>query len=96
MSKDSIDNTDHIDKTVSQELGEHAPKSVKKQDFQYFDILGQFNLGFIISHHHQTLYMVDQHAADQKYQFQRNLEKSKRPECINCFEEKEITPIQRD
>lgn len=40
--------------------------------------------------------MVDQHAADEKTQYENNLQKSRKLECINCFEEKEITPIQRD
>jgi DNA mismatch repair ATPase MutL len=40
--------------------------------------------------------MVDQHAADEKYQFEKNLAKSKQPDCINCFEQKDITTIEAD
>lgn len=85
-----------MDPSISKELGELAPKSLKKHEFREFNILGQFNLGFIIAQHKDTFYMVDQHAADEKYQFESNLAKSKEPECINCFEEREITPIESD
>ena len=35
------------------------------------DIVGQFNLGFIIAAVDGALWMVDQHAADEKYNFER-------------------------
>ena len=30
-------------------------------------IIGQFNLGFIIAEYHNDLYILDQHACDEKY-----------------------------
>lgn len=33
------------------------------------EIIGQFNLGFIITKLNVTLFIVDQHATDEKYNF---------------------------
>ena len=35
------------------------------------EIVGQFNLGFIIAAVDGSLWIVDQHAADEKYNFER-------------------------
>lgn len=35
------------------------------------EIIGQFNLGFIIAAVDGALWIVDQHAADEKYNFER-------------------------
>ena len=35
------------------------------------EVLGQFNLGFIIARLGQDLFIVDQHASDEKYNFER-------------------------
>ncbi|XP_021637077.2 DNA mismatch repair protein PMS1 isoform X1 [Hevea brasiliensis] len=43
----------------------------KKQDFGRMKVIGQFNLGFIIGKLDQDLFIVDQHAADEKYNFER-------------------------
>ncbi|KAH7907597.1 MutL C terminal dimerization domain-containing protein [Hygrophoropsis aurantiaca] len=51
---------------------------IDKDDFRTMDILGQFNLGFIITRRRKTdssgplddLFIVDQHAADEKYNFE--------------------------
>ncbi|KYG41522.1 hypothetical protein M433DRAFT_75659 [Acidomyces richmondensis BFW] len=52
--------------------------TVSKSDFECMSIIGQFNLGFIIavrpalSHQHDDeLFIIDQHAADEKYNFER-------------------------
>jgi DNA mismatch repair protein PMS2 len=49
------------------ELSRH----ISKPDFLDMHILGQFNLGFIIVRHRDDLFIVDQHATDEKYQFER-------------------------
>uniref|UniRef100_A0A1D1YJX7 Mismatch repair endonuclease PMS2 n=1 Tax=Anthurium amnicola TaxID=1678845 RepID=A0A1D1YJX7_9ARAE len=46
-------------------------KYFKKQDFRKMKVIGQFNLGFIIGKLDQDLFIVDQHAADEKYNFER-------------------------
>ncbi|CAN4093078.1 unnamed protein product [Withania somnifera] len=43
----------------------------KKEDFTRMKVIGQFNLGFIIGRLDQDLFIVDQHAADEKYNFER-------------------------
>lgn len=46
-------------------------KLFKKEDFTRMKVIGQFNLGFIIGRLDQDLFIVDQHAADEKYNFER-------------------------
>nr|XP_016464724.1 PREDICTED: DNA mismatch repair protein PMS1-like isoform X2 [Nicotiana tabacum] len=43
----------------------------KKEDFTKMKVIGQFNLGFIIGRLDEDLFIVDQHAADEKYNFER-------------------------
>ncbi|XP_068662759.1 DNA mismatch repair protein PMS1 isoform X2 [Aristolochia californica] len=43
----------------------------KKEDFGRMKVIGQFNLGFIIGKLDKDLFIVDQHAADEKYNFER-------------------------
>ncbi|KAL6505020.1 hypothetical protein OROGR_024837 [Orobanche gracilis] len=43
----------------------------KKEDFKQMKVIGQFNLGFIIGKLNQDLFIVDQHAADEKYNYER-------------------------
>lgn len=55
---------------------------IRKQDFLQMSVLGQFNRGFIICRHLDDLYIVDQHASDEKYNFeqlQRNAQISSQP-----------------
>lgn len=53
---------------------EYLSLSVKKRDFQDMSIVGQFNLGFIIVtrkvEDKYDLFIVDQHASDEKYNFE--------------------------
>ncbi|XP_006647441.1 DNA mismatch repair protein PMS1 isoform X2 [Oryza brachyantha] len=46
-----------------------------KDDFGEMEVVGQFNLGFIIGKLDHDLFIVDQHAADEKYNFE-NLSQS--------------------
>ncbi|CAA3009783.1 DNA mismatch repair PMS1 [Olea europaea subsp. europaea] len=43
----------------------------RKEDFAQMKVIGQFNLGFIIGKLDQNLFIVDQHAADEKYNYER-------------------------
>ncbi|KAK8509841.1 hypothetical protein V6N13_093685 [Hibiscus sabdariffa] len=45
-------------------------KLFKKEDFRQMKVIGQFNLGFIIGKLDEDLFIVDQHAADEKYNFE--------------------------
>ena len=44
---------------------------LKKDDFVDMRIIGQFNLGFIIAELNGDLYLLDQHACDEKYRFEK-------------------------
>lgn len=50
-------------------------KEISKECFAKMEILGQFNLGFIITKLDTDLFIVDQHATDEKYNFE-TLQKS--------------------
>lgn len=41
-----------------------------KDMFKYMEIIGQFNLGFIITKLKSDLFIIDQHATDEKYNFE--------------------------
>ena len=43
---------------------------ISKSDFARMKILGQFNLGFIIARLDSDLFILDQHACDEKYRFE--------------------------
>ncbi|XP_017078226.1 mismatch repair endonuclease PMS2 [Drosophila eugracilis] len=45
-------------------------REIGKDDFARMDIIGQFNLGFIIVKLEDDLFIVDQHATDEKYNFE--------------------------
>jgi len=38
--------------------------------FKEMEIIGQFNLGFIITKLNSDIFMIDQHATDEKYNFE--------------------------
>ena len=43
----------------------------EKSQFKELQILGQFNLGFILARLGKDLFIIDQHASDEKYNFER-------------------------
>uniref|UniRef100_A0A8C5WT07 PMS1 homolog 2, mismatch repair system component n=1 Tax=Laticauda laticaudata TaxID=8630 RepID=A0A8C5WT07_LATLA len=45
-------------------------KEIRKEMFAKMDIIGQFNLGFIIAKLKSDLFIIDQHATDEKYNFE--------------------------
>ncbi|KAE8579390.1 hypothetical protein XENTR_v10024027 [Xenopus tropicalis] len=45
-------------------------KEISKEMFAKMEIIGQFNLGFIITKLDSDLFMIDQHATDEKYNFE--------------------------
>ncbi|KAJ7520122.1 hypothetical protein O6H91_20G067500 [Diphasiastrum complanatum] len=46
-------------------------RSFDKVDFKRMKVLGQFNLGFILAKLDQDVFILDQHASDEKYNFER-------------------------
>ncbi|NXJ67375.1 PMS2 endonuclease, partial [Rostratula benghalensis] len=45
-------------------------KEISKEMFAQMEIIGQFNLGFIIAKLNSDLFIIDQHATDEKYNFE--------------------------
>ncbi|XP_063790546.1 mismatch repair endonuclease PMS2 isoform X2 [Pseudophryne corroboree] len=45
-------------------------KEISKEMFAEMEIIGQFNLGFIITKLDSDLFIIDQHATDEKYNFE--------------------------
>ncbi|KAI3682756.1 hypothetical protein L1987_82977 [Smallanthus sonchifolius] len=72
-------------------------KLFKKEYFGRMKVIGQFNLGFIIGKLDQDLFVVDQHAADEKYNYERlsrstilNQQPLLRPISVELSPEEEI------
>jgi len=45
-------------------------KQIKKTEFAKMQVYGQFNLGFILTGLEKDLFIIDQHATDEKYNFE--------------------------
>ena len=62
--------------TTSEKAEERLSLTVSKDDFSKMQIIGQFNLGFILTTRErdegtEDLFIIDQHASDEKYNFER-------------------------
>jgi DNA mismatch repair protein PMS2 len=44
---------------------------INKTDFKLMSVIGQFNKGFIVSQLEQDLFIIDQHASDEKFNFEQ-------------------------
>ncbi|XP_054454764.1 mismatch repair endonuclease PMS2 isoform X2 [Anoplopoma fimbria] len=54
----------------NQSAEEELQKEISKDMFKEMEIIGQFNLGFIITKLNSDIFMIDQHATDEKYNFE--------------------------
>ncbi|XP_061823445.1 mismatch repair endonuclease PMS2 [Nerophis lumbriciformis] len=54
----------------NQSAEEELKKAISKDMFKDMEIVGQFNLGFIITKLNSDIFMIDQHATDEKYNFE--------------------------
>ncbi|KAM6951061.1 mismatch repair endonuclease PMS2, partial [Aplochiton taeniatus] len=54
----------------NQSAEDELKKEICKETFKDMEIIGQFNLGFIITKLNSDLFMIDQHATDEKYNFE--------------------------
>ncbi|KAL7857151.1 hypothetical protein SRHO_G00160500 [Serrasalmus rhombeus] len=54
----------------NQSAEDELKKEIRKDMFKEMEIIGQFNLGFIITKLKSDLFMIDQHATDEKYNFE--------------------------
>ncbi|XP_055946183.1 mismatch repair endonuclease PMS2-like isoform X1 [Argiope bruennichi] len=57
--------------TENQTAEEELKKEIRKEHFSQMTIIGQFNLGFIITRLGDDLFIIDQHATDEKYNFEQ-------------------------
>ncbi|XP_030631239.1 mismatch repair endonuclease PMS2 [Chanos chanos] len=54
----------------NQSAEDELKKEISKDMFKEMEIIGQFNLGFIITKLNSDLFIIDQHATDEKYNFE--------------------------
>uniref|UniRef100_A0A3B3D559 Mismatch repair endonuclease PMS2 n=1 Tax=Oryzias melastigma TaxID=30732 RepID=A0A3B3D559_ORYME len=54
----------------NQSAEEELRKEISKDMFREMKIIGQFNLGFIITKLNSDIFIIDQHATDEKYNFE--------------------------
>ncbi|KAG9333652.1 hypothetical protein JZ751_010721 [Albula glossodonta] len=54
----------------NQSAEDELKKEIRKDMFKEMEIIGQFNLGFIITKLNSDIFMIDQHASDEKYNFE--------------------------
>ena len=60
------------DNDDSNNTDEETTVNLCKEDFLHMSIIGQFNLGFILARcRNNNLWILDQHACDEKYNFER-------------------------
>nr|CDJ83098.1 ATP-binding region and DNA mismatch repair protein and MutL domain containing protein [Haemonchus contortus] len=52
-------------------------RTLKKSDFNQMSVIGQFNKGFIITRLRNHLFLIDQHASDEKFNFERFQKKAR-------------------
>ncbi|CAF4053342.1 unnamed protein product [Rotaria sp. Silwood2] len=69
----------HIEEDQNDEAEDELRRQIDKTDFERMHIIGQFNRGFILVtlvDHSSQLFIVDQHAADEIYNFHRLYEQT--------------------
>ncbi|XP_068439286.1 mismatch repair endonuclease PMS2 [Clinocottus analis] len=54
----------------NQSAEDELKKEISQEMFKEMKIIGQFNLGFIIAKLNGDIFMIDQHASDEKYNFE--------------------------
>lgn len=59
-----------IDPIKNKAAEEELRAEISKSDFSKMELIGQFNLGFIIAKLDDDLFIIDQHATDEKYNFE--------------------------
>ncbi|XP_028391938.1 mismatch repair endonuclease PMS2-like [Dendronephthya gigantea] len=74
----------------NQKAEEELQKHITKEMFSKMEIIGQFNQGFLITKLEEDLFIIDQHASDEKYNFEEQQKntvlKSQRLICPRSLE----------
>ncbi|CAL7941429.1 unnamed protein product [Xylocopa violacea] len=60
-----------IESSQASKAENELKKQLTKDSFLQMEIIGQFNLGFIIARLNEDLFIIDQHATDEKYRFEK-------------------------
>ncbi|XP_031844986.1 mismatch repair endonuclease PMS2 isoform X2 [Nomia melanderi] len=60
-----------MDSTQNSNAENELKRELTKESFHEMEIIGQFNLGFIIARLKEDLFIIDQHATDEKYRFEK-------------------------
>uniref|UniRef100_A0A8C4QGI1 Mismatch repair endonuclease PMS2 n=1 Tax=Eptatretus burgeri TaxID=7764 RepID=A0A8C4QGI1_EPTBU len=60
-----------IDPSENLSAEEELQKEIRKDSFSCMEVVGQFNRGFVVARLGQDLFIIDQHASDEKYNFER-------------------------
>ncbi|KAI5952884.1 PMS1 [Candida jiufengensis] len=68
---DEEEDNNSQDISVNKNLDDKEIYHISKSDFLEMKLIGQFNLGFILVNHGSNLFIIDQHASDEKYNFER-------------------------
>jgi DNA mismatch repair protein PMS2 len=77
---------------------EELKRVFKKEQFNAMEVIGQFNLGFIIAKLDDDLFIIDQHASDEKHTFE-NLQRTTKfhkQRLIRPVPLEELTPRDRE
>ncbi|GJQ11001.1 hypothetical protein GpartN1_g2792.t1 [Galdieria partita] len=61
---------DHNQETNARDAEIELRQVLHKNDFLSMQMIGQFNEGFIIAKWHEHLFIIDQHAADERYHYE--------------------------
>ena len=61
----------YVDEREEERASGELEQRFNKSDFRSMTIHGQFNHGFIMASIHKQLFIIDQHAADEKSTFER-------------------------
>ncbi|KAJ5720538.1 uncharacterized protein N7483_008472 [Penicillium malachiteum] len=91
------DDPDVDEKTAEERLS----LTVSKADFAQMRIIGQFNLGFILAvrpgDDHDELFIIDQHASDEKFNFERlQAETVVQNQRLVCPQRLDLTAVEEE
>lgn len=67
----SIKFRSQINPNCNKEAEQELQKQITKDKFKQMKIIGQFNLAFIVTQLENDLFIIDQHASDEKYNFEQ-------------------------
>ena len=82
--------------SINDKATHELARSLAKEDFEQMEVLGQFNRGFIIAKLRDDLFIVDQHACDEKHNFETMQANTKlhTQRMVNSMPLEVQTPIQ--